>query len=113
MKTCGRVDAKLQALLASAPMKSSGQLHAPAYYPGALCVRGHSPSTGGSCEGKNFCPFQESMWKGLTLHVRRPHYFMYSLVDFKTLYEKDIVYLVFYFEWYIEKLGEGTQSWMI
>jgi len=98
MKTCGRVEAKLQALLTSAPMKSSGQLHTPAYCPSVLCVGAHSPSAGGSCEGKNFCPFQESMWKGLTLYVRGPHYFMYSLVGFNTLYEKGIVYLIFCFE---------------
>jgi hypothetical protein len=89
------VEAKLQELLTSAPMKSSGQLHALAYCPGAVCVGGHSPSAGGSCEGKNFCTFQESMWKGLTLYVRRPHYFMCSLVDFRTLYEKEIV--IWYF----------------
>jgi hypothetical protein len=79
-------------------MKSSGQLHAPAYFPSALCTGDHSPSAGGGCEGKNFCPFQESMWKGLTLYVRRPHYFMYSLVHFKILYEKEVVYMVLCFE---------------
>jgi len=98
MKTYGRVEAKLQALLTSALMKSSGQLHAPACCPCALCMGGHSPSAGGGYEDKYFCPFQESMRKGLTLYVRRPHYFMYSLVNFKILYEKEIVYLVFCFE---------------
>ena len=36
MKTYSRAEAKLQALLISAPMKSSGQLHAPVYGPGAF-----------------------------------------------------------------------------
>ena len=98
MKTYSRMEAKLQALLTSAPMKSSGQLHAPAYCPSALCTGGHSLSADGGCEGKNFCPFQEAMWKRLTLYVRRPHYFMYSLVDFKIHYEKKIVCFICCFE---------------
>jgi len=56
MKTYNRVEAKLQALLTSAPMKSSGQLHVPAYCPGALSIGGRSPSAGGGCEGKISAP---------------------------------------------------------
>jgi hypothetical protein len=92
MKTCGRVEEKLQALLNSVPMTPNGQLHGPATCPSALYMGGHSRSATSDCERKNLCPCQESIWKILALYARRRHYFVCSLVELKILYEIQILY---------------------